>query len=489
MEASRDVMRNARTYDEWKAWAIEEDRRTGADRWKAEDRSRLYDYEVIRRRHDELVEIRASGDAQRLIFYLNEGLHGNMGGMGSPALYARARFGTKHLVTRHIEELVGALHDLVGLDDREIDAAGKRALLRRAGDCYGRSALMLSGAGSLGAFHFGVARALAELDLVPNVVSGASAGSIVAAIMGTHRAEDLVDAFSPDGVALHFDVLRGSGSVSDRRVRIRVENLRSMIEAAIPDLTFGEALEHTGRRINVSVAPAQLYQRSRLLNASTSPNAFVREAVLASCAVPGVFPPVTLAARDAAGRRRPYVPSRRWVDGSITDDLPARRLARLYGVNHFISSQANPISLWARRDPHAAGGLRSRLVDIWLSASQEWLRTIYPFAIRAVRDVPPVATWTRIGFSVMTQDDPADVSIHPHRRLFDPRMLLSALSRSEAIALFEEGERATWPKIEIIRSCTKISRCIDALLAGAEGRDAAAGTQPGTQSGRVTAAW
>ena len=39
-----------------------------------------------------------------------------------------------------------------------------------------------------------------------------------------------------------------------------------------------------------------MQQRSRLLNATTSPNALIREAVLASCAIPGMFPAVTLAA-------------------------------------------------------------------------------------------------------------------------------------------------------------------------------------------------
>lgn len=32
----------------------------------------------------------------------------------------------------------------------------------------------------------------------------------------------------------------------------------------------------------------------------------------------------------------------------------------------------------------------------------------------------------------------------------------------------EQGERATWPKIEIIRNCTEISRCVDELIARVE---------------------
>ncbi len=461
-------MIDATTYREWKAWALEEDARSGADLWKTEEECPLYDNRVIRRRYEELVEVRASGDAQRLLFYLNEGLHGNMGGMGSPALYARARFGTKELVTDYIGELVGALGDLEALDESEIGAAEKLACFRRANDCYGRSALMLSGAGSLGAFHVGVARALAEQDLVPSVISGASAGSIVSAILGCHPIPQVVELLSPVGARKIFDTLRGGRSAAGGRIRL--ENLRATLELTVPDLTFGEAFEATGRQINVSVAPATLHQRSRLLNASTSPNACIREAVLASCAIPGMFPAVTLAARDSRGGRRPYVPSRQWVDGSITDDIPARRLARLYGVNHFISSQANPISLWMLRDRHGSDSLPQRLIEIALSASREGLRALYPFTMRVVRDLHPFDTWTRLWFSVMTQDYSSDVNIVPSRRLFSPRMFLSPLTREGAESLVREGERATWPKIELIRNCTRISRAIDAALLRLEER-------------------
>jgi len=467
-------MTDAKTYEEWKSWAQAEDARTGADRWKTQEPCSLYDHAVIRRRYEELVEVRASRDANRLLYYLNEGLHGNMGGMGSPVLYARARFGTKQLVSSYIDEIVGALADLEGYDEGQVDLQQKLTCFRRANDCFGRTALMLSGAGSLGAFHIGVARALIEHDLVPTVVSGSSAGALVAAMLGTHDSQDLRKLLSPGGVRKAFDVLRGSQVPPDRRTPLRLDRLKAMIERLVPDVTFLEAFEKTGRQINISVAPAKLHQRSRLLNAQTSPNACIHEAVLASCAIPGMFPAVTLFARDAFGRRCPYIPSRQWVDGSITDDLPARRLARLYGCNHFISSQANPISLWGLRDPHGSDSLHSRLTEIGLSASREWLRAVYPFTMRFVRDLHPLGTYTRLWFSVLTQDYTSDVNIVPRQRFFSPRTFLSALSRQEAEALALEGERATWPKLERIRNCTKVSRAIDGALLRLQGRQYAA---------------
>lgn len=470
------------TYEEWKAWALAEDERSGADLWKLEDHSSLYDYRVIRRRYDELAEIRRSGDPQRLLFYLNEGLHGNMGGMGAPALYARARFGTKELIAAFVEEMRAALSDIEAIDERIIGFDEKLSLFRRTSDCFGRSALMLSGAGSLGAFHIGVVKALAEQDLVPNVVSGASAGSVVAAVLGTHRAEDFPALFSEEGIARRFEALRDPQPIPRRRRRLRIGNLRELIEAAIPDMTFGEAFEETGRRINVSVAPASLHQRSRLLNASTSANACIREAVLASCAVPGVFPPVTLAAKDGFGKRKPYVPSRQWVDGSITDDQPARRLARLYGVNHFIASQANPIAFWAVKDPHGWDSLAGRLTGIYLSASRELLRTLYPFAMDVVRNLYPMNVYTRLWFSVMTQDYTADVNIIMRKRFSDPTIILALLSTEESDELVRLGERTAWPKLEMIRLSTEVSRHIDRTLTRMQ-----EGRPPGHADGRRTA--
>src|SRR3546814_17267361 len=52
-----------------------------------------------------------------------------------------------------------------------------------------------------------------------------------------------------------------------------------------------------------------------------------------------------LMARDDKGERIPYQPDRRWVDESVTHDIPTKRLERLYGVNHHIVSQANTIAL------------------------------------------------------------------------------------------------------------------------------------------------
>ncbi len=453
------------TYEDWKVDAQRKDELTGAANWRRREESTLYDYRVIRRRYDEIRDVRNSGDTQRLLFYLHEGFHGNMAGMGSPALYGRAEYGTKELITNYISEMVGALEDLENVPENEISMQERLAFYRRAADCFGRSALMLSGAGSLGPFHIGVVKALSEQHLLPNVLSGASAGSIVTAVAGTRHQDELSRMLSTD------EILNALSGGDERRTgsQVRRKDLVDLVHEIIPDMTFEEALEETGRYINVSVAPTAVNQRSRLLNAIISPNCCIREAVVASCSIPGIFPPVTLAAKTASGERKPYIATRKWVDGSISDDLPARRLTRLYGVNHFISSQANPIVLWALQDPHSTS-LVSQLASVYQAAVRDVSRAVYPFTMNLVRNVYPVNIMTRMWFGLLTQEYTADINISPSTRFFNPAKLLSVLSEKETLQLIQAGERATWPKIEMIRNCTAVSRYIDATLKATEAR-------------------
>ncbi|MHA7836968.1 MAG: DUF3336 domain-containing protein [bacterium] len=458
-------MRNARTYEEWKAAALAEDERTGAARWREIDQSRRYDYKVIRRRLEEVREVRRSGDPQRVLFYLNEGIHGNTGGMGSSSLYRRAHFGTKDLVTDYIRELSGALEQLVDVDEELVPMAERLEFFRRASHCFGRTAIMFSGGGALGLFHVGVSKALVEQGLLPNVISGASAGSIVAAILGTRTDDELLSTLEARSVVEGFEgISEGNIELMKGERRMGIEDVRSFVERQIPDWTFQEAFERTGRRINISISPRELHQQSRLMNAITSPNVYIRETVLASCAIPGIFPAVTLAAKNAKGERQPYVASRQWVDGSVTNDLPAKRLSRLYGVNHFITSQTNPIILWSLRDTGAQDSLFSKLWEINQNASREWLRATYPLAMQLTKRHYPFNLLTRMAYGVATQDYTADINIIPRRRFWNPRKLLSILSEEETRFMISEGEAATWPKIEMIRNCTRISRTLDRIL-------------------------
>ena len=50
-----------------------------------------------------------------------------------------------------------------------------------------------------------------------------------------------------------------------------------------------------------------------------------------------------LKAKNERGEAQPYLPARR-CGGPVADDLPAKRLSRLFSTNHYIVSMVNPIA-------------------------------------------------------------------------------------------------------------------------------------------------
>ncbi len=462
-------MAKAASYSEWAELAKRHDELSGMARWKSREQSNDYDYSEISMRLQRLRQLLGRQDLHGLLFTLNEGIHGNMGGMGNPRLYNRAKFGTKDLINDYIDALAESVERIVS-DECEIPIEEKLDFLHRASHCFGRSALMLSGAGNLGHFHIGVVRALLEANLLPNVISGSSAGALAAAIVGTndeatiHKLldhENTYSAIDPKGGATNLSskILFGEYSWAD------LDYLEAALEQYIQDITFAEAFELTGRAINVSISPLEEHQTPRLLNAITAPNVLVRSAVRASCAVPGAFPAVNLEAKASNGDRIPYLPSRKWIDGSVVGDLPAKRLARLYGVNHFIASQANPMVLWARNDIKTAHGIRANAMRYFTQATKESFNTGYRLSKNQLKRFPAVRHAANLMHSIVNQEYSGDVNIYPTFRFFDPRVLLKRLSKQEAIDLAENGERSTWSKIEMIRNCMRLSTILDDGLA------------------------
>jgi len=456
-------MAAAASYAEWKEAAQAHDRVSGKATWKQTDASDDYDYADIRRRLQELRDLRARGDDIGLLFVLNEGIHGNMSGIGRNSLYEAARFGTKQIIVEYVEALTDCLKQVSSMPESDITWTDKLDFFERASHCFGRSALMLSGAGSLLHFHAGVVKTLLDEKLLPTVISGSSGGALIAGILGTRDHHELETFFASGALAPACREVFGEPDTRFNRPQIKAAEVYRLVELLIADLTFQEALEKTGRMINITVAPVEQHQASRLMNATTSPNVYVRSAVLASGAAPGVLEPQRLMAKNVHGEPQPYLPDKRWVDGAVTDDLPAKRLARLYGVNHYIVSQANPFSLLMLNSDELWPGPKA-VKDVWRHASREWLRAGEQFSRRYLRPWPDIGKRLNVFYSLYAQEYTGDINIAPSFRLVDPRKVLGHLKASEIDELFEEGRRATWPRLEQIRMATKIGLLLDAIL-------------------------
>ena len=460
------TMNKAQTYDEWRQTAIEHDELSGKRRWREVDQTSQYDYAQIRLRLDRIRSLRARHDHHGLLFTLNEGIHGNMGGMGRSSLYRQAKFGTKKLIEQYIDEVDDSLRYLAELDNDLINPQEKMDFFYRANVCFGRSALMLSGGGVLGFYHLGVVKTLLDQGLLPRVISGSSAGSLVAGVIGTHTDKELEHFYSPANVL--FEAEREASTFSrmffGANPQIDVGDLGRLIARMVPDLTFQEAYEKTGRQISITVAPAEPHQRSRLLNAITSPNVFVRSAVMASCAVPGVFPPVMLMARNVHGEAQPYLPTRKWVDGSIADDLPAKRLSRLYSTNHYIVSMVNPIAIPFLRKEGNRSALGAALGSLGVGMGRELLNFYRGVVQRQGDNWPRFNMLMNSVHALIDQEYSGDINIVPSFRWYNPAKILSHLSEKDLIELMEGGEHSTFPSVESIRICTKISRTMEEIL-------------------------
>ena len=455
-------MNLADSYQEWYELAAEHDRVSGNESWRNDESSGLYDHNNINTRLAKLRRLRKKGDDHGLLFALNEGIHGNMGGMGKTSLHHKANCGTKLLIEDYINEICESLLYLSTVKSKRVSRAETIEFYRRASHCYGRSALMLSGGGTLGFFHFGVLKALIEQGLCPVVISGSSAGAIVASVVGTHSDEEYLALFEDNRLVDELTSTNKDAKTGGLLNNVKIGQVKKVMERIIPNMTFQEAYEKTGRSINISVSPAEPRQTSRLLNHIASPNVTIRSAVLASSAIPGIFPSVQLKARDVDGKIKPYIPSRRWIDGSFSQDLPAKRLARMYGVNHFIVSQVLPgVGHDARK---SRPGITKTFTDASMAATKQIVRGLLDVVQHRVAIGPKIATGMEALNAVIDQQYSGDINILPRYSVLQIANVLRVSNKEETQELFSSGERATWPKIPAIRTTTRIGRTLDKIL-------------------------
>ncbi len=77
---------------------------------------------------------------------------------------------------------------------------------------------------------------------------------------------------------------------------------------------------------------------------------------------------------------------------------------------------------------------------------------------------PTLNRITNAGLSIINQDYVGDINILPDKLVFNPLKLLAHRSPEEVVELIAMGERATWPKIEMIRVQTLIGRKLDRIV-------------------------
>lgn len=457
------AIRKASTYEEYFEACQAHDALSGADEWKAKDTCQEYDYRLIRKRVQRMKLARSRDDNEGLMSILHEGLHGNLGNISNPELNRFAKTGTKKLIEEFIDQVCIALDCIYNANEQEIDFYQKLSFFEETTHAFGRSCLMLSGGAGLGFFHAGVVKSLAQHHLLPDVVSGSSAGSIIASLIGTRTDDELIEDLSPDTIYerfSHWKIWQGWGKNS----LLDSTNLENALIELFDLTTFEEAYRRTGRHVTVTVSPSDIHQYSRLLNAKTSPNAVITQAVRASCAIPLIFSPVQLKAKTPSGDIVPYIPNRRFADGSLMADMPFQRLARLYGVNHSICSQTNPLAVpFLSRNKDPGKGLWSMA---WRHAGNlAKVNSIFAFDVLENLTSNKTAKLSIHKVrSIIEQQYVGDINILPERGLGNVKHIFSNPSREGITKLIRNAERATWSQLDTIKRNTKISKTLSQYL-------------------------
>ncbi|CBQ70422.1 conserved hypothetical protein [Sporisorium reilianum SRZ2] len=469
----RKRMRSASNYADWKEAALAQDDFLGYEKWKTEDGSGFYDWILVKKVKSSLKNFREKDDAEQVLGVLDLCLRNNFAGTENFRLYSETYLGTKYLVESYLAEIETALAYIETTDKVPLET--KRSFYRTASKNLGRSALCLSGGASFGYYHIGVVRALLDANLLPKVVTGTSAGGLIAALTCTRTDQELRQMLVP-ALADRITACEEPISVWARRAwatGARFDTVKWAEKASfftMGSMTFKEAYERTGKVLCISVIPADRHSPVKLLNHVTAPDCVIWSSLLASAAVPGILNPVCLMQkRKGTGEIVPWNWGHRFKDGSLRVDIPLQDLHALFNVNYPIVSQVNPhVHLFhfgskgspGRPTAHRKGkGWRGGFI---LSASERILKLNLSMNFKILRDLDLLpAILGQDWSSVFLQRFGGAVTILPKTRVWDWVRILSDPDRKELTRMMSVGKSVTFPKLHMIENRVRLERAIE----------------------------
>jgi NTE family protein len=198
------------------------------------------------------------------------------------------------------------------------------------------TAFVLSGGGNQGVGQVGMLRALLERDHRPDVIIGTSAGALNGSVIATTPTLEGVDRLDEVWSSLRGEqvfpgnTLRRAWNVLRRDDHIIANNgLRAVIQAAKPAATFEElAVPLRVVTTDLITGDEQIFVRGPL-----------HEALLASSALPGIFPPVEYNGMTL-------------VDGAVVNLVP---------ISHAVAGPIDRIFVLDVSDPMGDRPIRSPL--------------------------------------------------------------------------------------------------------------------------------
>ncbi|EME49582.1 hypothetical protein DOTSEDRAFT_68381 [Dothistroma septosporum NZE10] len=485
----RKRLRVQENYEDWIEAAKDLDRHLGNDKWKADDEGSYYDWKTLRAIVRNLRRLRAEAQKDELDTNYHDSRSGrraidelratletcvkaNFAGIENPRLYSETYYGTKTLLQVYVDETSESLKFLFSSD--QLTHADKRTLSKHLSANLGRTALCLSGGATFAYYHFGIAKAVLDAGLLPNVITGTSGGALVAALLGTRTDEELKKLLVP-AVAFRITACHDPFRVwfwRWWRTGARFDSVDWAKRCAWfcrGSLTFREAYERTGRILNVSCVPSDPHSPTILANYLTAPDCVVWSAVLASAAVPGILNPVVLMRKTEDGKLEPYSFGHKWKDGSLRTDIPLKSLNLHFNVNFSIVSQVNPhVSLWFfssrgtigrpvthRRGRGWRGGFLGSAIEQFIKLDlNKWLKVLRHLELLPR---PLGQDWSE----VFLQRFSGTVTIWPKTKVSDFWHILSDPSMQRLAGMIRAGQLAAWPKLKFISNRMAIEKVVE----------------------------
>lgn len=200
-----------------------------------------------------------------------------------------------------------------------------------------RVAFVLSGGASLGSIQVGMLKALFEAGIKPDLLIGTSVGAINAAWIAGWPSREGVAKLEEIWLGLRRENVFRLGWAAAGGLLGRTNHLfsngalRNLLERNLPY----ERLEHAAVPVHVVTSELKSGRAVVLSSGPTLPS------LLASCAIPGVFPPVTIGRREL-------------VDGGVANHSSIDAAVRLGASRIYVLPISYP---WLHQEPTNALGM------------------------------------------------------------------------------------------------------------------------------------
>jgi len=477
----RAKMKHSPKYDGYRRYGTQLDIMDGRYHWRDTPDDRGYNWQRIKQERFDMNDLARKDDIRGLMNFLRSRLVRGSLGITRPELYNVTRIGTKKLIEKYIKTISRSLSLIVKADTKEITIDEKLGFFNEVRHTHGRSALCLSGGSRFGLYHLGVVAGLHEKNLIPRIITGASAGSYVGAIAAVRTDEELTELFnnipldflffSKDNASFWTLLLRRIRRIMWTGVLLDTQVLVKSVKDNVGDYTFLEAYEKTGRILAISVLGKETTTVPRLLNYLTAPNVLIWSAVVASCAIPGIYASQELMVRQADGTTCSYfLKGVEFSDGGFGFDIPTTALAHLFNVNNFVVSQVNPHILPLQKMPR-------NIPFVWPTFNfiVDEFRLFCNNLTRQMLALGVFSSTMRTINDTITQPVFGDVTIFPDFEWSDYLKIITNPTRDELNQMIDVGRQSTYPHISRMNIlCAieyKLGRCLQRLRAMASNNE------------------